>query len=84
MLSRVISTPGFKVILICQPLEQPGSQVCITDLAEVRLSSFFCVWVFSCMCVCAACACLEPMEAREDIRSLESRVTVSWELPCGC
>lgn len=54
MLSRVISTPGFKVILICQPLEQPGSQVCITDLAEVRL--FFlllCVGVLVHVCLCS-------------------------------
>lgn len=84
MSSRVISNSWVQSDLIYQPLEQPGSQVCITDLAEVRLFFLLLCVVFSCMYVCAACVCLEPTEAREDIRSLESGVIASWELPCGC
>lgn len=54
MLSRVTSNSWVQSDLLCQPLEQPGSQVCITDLAEVRF--FFlllCVHVLVDVCLCS-------------------------------
>lgn len=84
MSSRVISNSWVQSDLICQPLEQLGSQVCITDLAKVRL--FFlllCVGVLVHVCLCSM-RVPGAHGDREDIRSLESGVTASWELPRRC